>query len=148
VEFAITPEQERWRDRCLELAADFASRSTEQDRDATHPIENYDRPRREGFLHLTIPKRWGGSGHDFLSHTIAYEALGRGCPSTALAFTRVALTLGGAHGMFKGSRLEQLFRDGALAEIQPPPSDFCLWNIGLHELNLDPASMLPPMRPL
>jgi alkylation response protein AidB-like acyl-CoA dehydrogenase len=62
--------------------------------------------------------------------------------------TRVALTLGGAHGIFKGSRLEQLFRDGALAEIQPPPSDFCLWNIGLHELGLDPADALPPMRPL
>ena len=62
--------------------------------------------------------------------------------------TRVALTLGGAHGIFKGSRLEQLFRDGAIAEIQPPPSDFCLWNIGLHELGLDPASVMPPMRPL
>src|SRR5262249_50222910 len=62
--------------------------------------------------------------------------------------TRVALTLGGAHGIFKGSRLEQLFRDGALAEIQPPPSDFCLWNIGLHELGLDPADALPPMRPI
>jgi alkylation response protein AidB-like acyl-CoA dehydrogenase len=62
--------------------------------------------------------------------------------------TRVALTLGGAHGIFKGSRLEQLFRDGALAEIQPPPSDFCLWNLGLHELDLDAADALPPMRPL
>jgi hypothetical protein len=58
------------------------------------------------------------------------------------------LTLGGAHGTFKGSRLEQLFRDGALAEIQPPPSDFCLWNLGLHELGLDAADALPPMRPL
>ena len=62
--------------------------------------------------------------------------------------TRVALTLGGAHGIFKGSRLEQLFRDGAIAEIQPPPADFCLWNVGLHELELDPVEALPPMRPL
>ncbi len=398
MDFGLTAEQTRLRDRCLELAADFATRSPEHDRDASHPIENYDRLRAEGFLHLTIPKKWGGSGHDFLTHTIAYEALGRGCPSTALAFnmhasvvmpilesdevstgakrrlvdlvvhqgkmiggnfsetghtsligerpltvrarpvsggyritgrkmfasmiqaadyvlvlvypenataptagmlamippdaegrrvianwdtlgmratrsdsliledcwvpddavlyrsddirpfrnmganwfwgsytavylglagaaydelrkvvsarqpegyaqslawhpdvrrhiaelsadleaarlityrsawlrdnqgptpeamtamfrakymvgvaasriTRVALTLGGAHGIFKGSRLEQLFRDGALAEIQPPPSDFCLWNIGLHELNLDPAAAMPPMRP-
>ena len=61
--------------------------------------------------------------------------------------TRVALTLGGAHGIFKGSRIEQLFRDGAIAEIQPPPSDFCLWNMGLYELGLDPAQALPPMRP-
>jgi alkylation response protein AidB-like acyl-CoA dehydrogenase len=399
VDFEFSAEQRRLRDRCLELAADFATRSAAHDRDASHPIENYNRLRKEGFLHLTISREWGGSGFNFLSHTIAYEALGRGCPSTALAFnmhasvvmpilesdevtveakrriadlvvrqgkmiggnfsetghtsligerplsvrarpveggyritgrkmfasmiqaadyvlvlvypesatapsagmlamippdaegrrvianwdtlgmratrsdsliledcfvpdesvifrsddirpfrntganwfwgsytavylglagaaydelrkvvaerrpegysqplawhpdvrrhiaelsveleaarlityrsawlrdqqgatpettaamlrakymvgvatsriTRVALTLGGAHGIFKGSRLEQLFRDGALAEIQPPPSDFCLWNLGLHELGLDAADALPPMRPL
>jgi alkylation response protein AidB-like acyl-CoA dehydrogenase len=399
VDFDITTEQKRLQDHCLKLAADFATRSFQHDRDASHPTENYDRLRQDGFLHLSVPTKWGGSGADFLTHTIAYEALGRGCPSTALAFnmnasvvmpifmsedvtdetkrhladlvvgqgkmiggnfsetghtsllgerpltvrakpvdggyritgrkmfasmieaadfvvvlvypetatspsagmlamispdaqgrrvianwdtlgmratrsdslilqdcfvpddavlfrsddirqfrnaganwfwgsytavylglagaaydelrnvvserrpdgyaqslawhpdvrrqiaelsveleaarlityrsawlrdhegptqeatasmfrakyvvgqavsriTRVALTLGGAHGIFKGSRLEQLFRDGAIAEIQPPPSDFCLWNIGLHALDLDPAEMLPPMRPI
>ena len=86
MDFGLTPEQTRLRDRCLKLAADFATRSSDHDRDASHPIENYDRLRQEGFLHLTIPKHLGGSGFDFLSHTLAYEALGRGCPSTALAF--------------------------------------------------------------
>jgi alkylation response protein AidB-like acyl-CoA dehydrogenase len=399
VDFEFTAEQNRLRDRCIELAADFATRAAAHDRDASHPIENYNRLREEGFLHLTIPRELGGSGYDFLSHTIAYEALGGGCPSTALAFnmhasvvmpmleydlvtaqakqfvadlvvrqgkmiggnfsepghtallgerplsvraarvpggyritgrkmfasmieaadyvlvlalpeaareptaglfalippnvegrrvianwdtlgmratrsdslvledcfvpdeavllsaddirpfrevglnwlwgsytpvylglcgaaynelrkvlsarqpagysqplawhpdvrrhvaelavdleaarlityrsawlrdrlgpsreataamyrakymvgqatsriTRVALTLGGAHGIFRGSRLEQLFRDGALAEIQPPPSDACLWNIGLDELGLDPEQAMPPMRPI
>src|ERR1700751_4849264 len=61
--------------------------------------------------------------------------------------TRSALTLGGAHGIFKGSRLEQLFRDGALAPLQPPPADFCLYNIGIYELGLDPADVLPPLKP-
>jgi alkylation response protein AidB-like acyl-CoA dehydrogenase len=61
--------------------------------------------------------------------------------------TRMALTLGGAHGIFKTSRLEQLFRDGALGPLQPPPSDFCLYNIGFYELNIDPADALPPMKP-
>ncbi|MGE3783393.1 MAG: acyl-CoA dehydrogenase, partial [Alphaproteobacteria bacterium] len=61
--------------------------------------------------------------------------------------TRAALTLGGAHGIFKGSRLEQLFRDGALAQIQPPPADFCLYSMGLYELGLDPEDVLPPMKP-
>ncbi len=60
--------------------------------------------------------------------------------------TRVALTLGGAHGIFKGSRLEQLFRDGAIGPIQPPPADFCLWNMGIYELGLDPTDLLPPMK--
>jgi len=61
--------------------------------------------------------------------------------------TRVALTLGGAHGIFKGSRLEQLFRDGAVAPIQPPSADFCLWNMGIYELGLDPAELLPTLKP-
>lgn len=397
MDFALTPDQQRLRQRCLDLAADFATRSSQHDRDASHPVENYDRLRAEGFLTLSIGREWGGSGASFLDHTIAYEALGQGCPSTALAFnmhasvvmpvlqssevtraakelladlvvhqhkliggnfsepgttsllgerplsarakridggysvtgrkmfasmlqaadrvlvmtypdeatsphagmlamiapdapgrrvnanwdtlgmratrsdsliledcrvpdsavlvrsddmrrfrhdylnwfwgsytavylglaiaaydelrramharqppghaqplayhpdvrrhvaelsadleaarlityrsawlsdtqgptaettaalyrakyvvgeavsriTRVALTLGGAHGIFKGARLEQLFRDGAIAPIQPPPPDFCLWNMGLYELGLDPADVLPPMK--
>ncbi|WP_428533879.1 acyl-CoA dehydrogenase family protein [Rhodopila sp.] len=397
MDFRITEAQKRLRQRCLELAADFATRSAEHDRDASHPVENYDRLRGDGFLALTIEPSFGGLGFDFLGHTLAYEALGQGCPATALAFnmhasvvmpvlqspevtpaakhlladlvvrhgkmiggnfsepgttsligarplavrarkveggwrisgrkmfasmleaadyvlvmaypedaggpmagilllvapdapgrrvnpnwdtlgmratrsdqlvlddcpvedsamlyrsddirafrldylnwfwgsytavylglavaaydeirrvvsarrpagysqplayhpdvrrhvaemsaaleaarlvtyrsawlsdtegptpettaalyrakylvgeavsriTRTALTLGGAHGIFKGSRLEQLFRDGAVAEIQPPPADFCLWNLGVHELGLDPADLLPPLR--
>lgn len=62
--------------------------------------------------------------------------------------TRTALTLGGAHEIFKGSRLEQLFRDGALAPIQPPQRDFCLLNMSMFELDLDPADMLSPLRPI
>jgi alkylation response protein AidB-like acyl-CoA dehydrogenase len=61
--------------------------------------------------------------------------------------TRAALTLGGAHGIFKGSRLEQLFRDGALAPLHPPPADYCLYNMGIFELGLDPADVLPPLKP-
>jgi alkylation response protein AidB-like acyl-CoA dehydrogenase len=61
--------------------------------------------------------------------------------------TRMALTLGGAHGIFKSSRLEQLFRDGALGPLHPPPADFCLYNMGLYELELDPAEVLPPLKP-
>jgi alkylation response protein AidB-like acyl-CoA dehydrogenase len=398
VDFQLTQGQQRLQRRCLDLAADFSTRASEHDRDASQPTENYDRLRREGFLELTIPRSLGGSGASFLDHTIAYEALGQGCPSTALAFnmhasvvmpvlesaevsgeakqrvadlvvrqrrliggnfsepnttsligdrplnvrarpvdggysitgrkmfasmleaadyvmvmaypdtatspyagmlllvppnavgrrvdanwdvlgmratrsdslvldncrvaesalvfqsddirpfrhaylnwfwgsytavylgvavaaynemravmkarqpqgyaqplayhpdvrrhaaalsvdleaarlityrsawlsdtqgptpettaalyrakymvgeavsriTRVALTLGGAHGIFKGSRLEQLFRDGAIAPIQPPSADFCLWSMGIYELGLDPTDVLPPMKP-
>jgi alkylation response protein AidB-like acyl-CoA dehydrogenase len=399
MDFALTADQRHLQQRCLELAADFATRSAQHDRDGSHPTENYDRLRSEGFLALTIGKEWGGRGASFLEHTIAYEALGQGCPSTALAFnmhasvvmpvlqstevspaakelianlvvrqnkliggnfsepgttsligerpltaraqrmdggysitgrkmfasmleaadhvmvmaypddatspsagmlllvphgapgrrvnanwdtlgmratrsdaliledcrvpdsavlfrtddtrrfrsdflnwfwgsytavylgvavaaydelrrimhtrqphgyaqslayhpdvrrhiaelsadleaarlityrsawlsdtqgptpettaalyrakyvvggavtriTRVALTLGGAHNIFKGSRLEQLFRDGAIAPIQPPPADFCLWSMAIYELGLDPSDVLPPMQPL
>jgi len=86
LDFAISEEHRQLRERCRQLAADFATRSSAHDRDASHPTENYDRLRKEGFLELSIPKAFGGAGVGFLGHTLAYEALGQGCPSTALSF--------------------------------------------------------------
>jgi alkylation response protein AidB-like acyl-CoA dehydrogenase len=86
VDFRTTEEQNRLLQRCRELAADFATRSADHDREATHPTENYDRLRQEGFLELSVPREWGGSGVGLLGHTLAFEALAQGCPSTALAF--------------------------------------------------------------
>jgi alkylation response protein AidB-like acyl-CoA dehydrogenase len=86
VDFPLSSEQQDLQHRCRDLAADFATRSAAHDRDASHPSENYDRLREEGFLALTIGKEWGGLGAGLLDHTVAYEALGAGCPSTALAF--------------------------------------------------------------
>ena len=60
--------------------------------------------------------------------------------------TRTAMTLGGAHALFKTSPLERLFRDGAVAPVQFPPRDFCLSSLGLLELGLDPRDVLPPMK--
>lgn len=86
MDFQLSPAQQRLQEKCRELAADFATRSAAHDRVASHPAENYERLRAEGFLALTIDREWGGQGASFLDHTIAYEALGQGCPSTALAF--------------------------------------------------------------
>ena len=85
MDFALTPEQQRLQRQCRELAADFATRAAAHDRDASHPSENYDRLREAGFLALTAAKEWGGGDASLLDHTIAYEALAQGCPSTALA---------------------------------------------------------------
>jgi alkylation response protein AidB-like acyl-CoA dehydrogenase len=86
VNFRLSTKQQGLQEKCRELAADFATRSARHDRDASHPIENYQRLRDEGFLAFSVPPKWGGTGASFLDHTIAYEALGQGCPSTALAF--------------------------------------------------------------
>jgi alkylation response protein AidB-like acyl-CoA dehydrogenase len=86
VNFRLSKEQQGLQEKCRELAADFATRSGQHDRDASHPVENYQRLRDEGFLALSVAREWGGAGAGFLDHTIAYEALGQGCPSTALAF--------------------------------------------------------------
>lgn len=60
--------------------------------------------------------------------------------------TRTAMTLGGAHALFKTSPLERLFRDGAVAPVQFPPRDFCLASLGILELGLDPRDVLPPLK--
>jgi alkylation response protein AidB-like acyl-CoA dehydrogenase len=60
--------------------------------------------------------------------------------------TRTAMTLGGAHALFKSSPLERFFRDGAVAPVQFPPRDFALTSLGMLALELDPADVLPPMK--
>jgi len=60
--------------------------------------------------------------------------------------TRTAMTLGGAHALFKTSPLERYFRDAAVAPVQFPPRDFCLGSLGMLELGLDPRDVLPPMK--
>lgn len=60
--------------------------------------------------------------------------------------TRTAMTLGGAHALFKSSPLERYFRDGAVAPVQFPPRDFCLATLGMLELGLDPRDVLPPLK--
>ena len=86
MDFALSDEHRELQRRCRELAADFATRAAAHDRDASHPVENYRILRDEGFLALNVPKKWGGAGVGLLGHTIAFEALAQGCPSTALAF--------------------------------------------------------------
>ena len=86
MDFRISDEHRRLQRRCVELAADFATRAVEHDRDGSHPVENYRRLADESFLALNLGREWGGAGVGLLGHTIAFEALGQGCPSTALAF--------------------------------------------------------------
>lgn len=86
MDFRIGEEERRLQARCRELAADFAARAMLHDRDASHPVENYRILRDEGFLALNLPPQYGGAGVRLGGHTLAFEALGEGCPSTALAF--------------------------------------------------------------
>ena len=56
MDFQLTSEQQRLRNKCRELAVDFATRAAAHDRDASHPVENYVRLREDGFLALTVGK--------------------------------------------------------------------------------------------
>ena len=84
--FQVTADHKRLQQRCHILAQDFSERAAAHDRDASHPTENYDTLRREGFYGLNIPEEFGGAGVGLLGYSLAAEALAQGCPATALAF--------------------------------------------------------------
>ena len=84
--FHLTEEQETLRDTCRQLAADFAARTAQHDREASAPSENYEALKHAGLFGLTVPKELGGLGAGFLTWAIAAEELAQGCPSTALTF--------------------------------------------------------------
>jgi alkylation response protein AidB-like acyl-CoA dehydrogenase len=87
MEFHITDEHRRWQECARRLAKDFATRAARHDRDASHPVENYQALREAGFYALNIPRELGGEGLTLLGWSLAAEELARGCASTALAFT-------------------------------------------------------------
>ncbi|MFT5175888.1 MAG: alkylation response protein AidB-like acyl-CoA dehydrogenase [Gammaproteobacteria bacterium] len=94
MDFQLSQEQRHLQQRCQQLAKDFATRSATHDREASHPSENYQRLREEGFLAFNVPKERGGPGISFVAHTVAFEALAQGCPATALAFNMHASMVG------------------------------------------------------
>jgi alkylation response protein AidB-like acyl-CoA dehydrogenase len=86
MDFQITKDHEQLRQRCRQLAADFATRAATHDREASHPTENYAILQKEGFYALNVPQDLGGWGVGLLGYSLAAEALAQGCPSTALSF--------------------------------------------------------------
>ena len=86
MEFHITEEQRRLQERCRSLAADFASRAAQHDREASHPLENYAALRDAGLYALNVPTELGGAGVGLLGYSLAAEELAQGCASTALSF--------------------------------------------------------------
>ena len=66
------------------LAATFAARAAEYDRDGMFPHANIGLLAAEGLLSLTAPQADGGAGAGLLRVTELVEAIGQGCPSTAL----------------------------------------------------------------
>jgi alkylation response protein AidB-like acyl-CoA dehydrogenase len=86
MDFALTEEQRRLQATCRELAADFAKRAAEHDRDASPPRENYDALRKAGINALTIPKEFGGQGGGLLGYAIAAEEIAQGDAATALSY--------------------------------------------------------------
>src|SRR5690606_23908472 len=68
-----------------ELAAVFAQRAGEHDRDGTFPFENFKEMREAGCLAWTVPAALGGGGISLYELVSLQERLAYGDGSTALA---------------------------------------------------------------
>jgi alkylation response protein AidB-like acyl-CoA dehydrogenase len=79
-----------------ELAAEFAARAADIDREGRFPFENIARLKESGYLSLPIPAEFGGAGADLEAVCRAQRALAGGCASTALATNMHLFGLGAA----------------------------------------------------
>ncbi|MFB5678490.1 acyl-CoA dehydrogenase family protein [Paenibacillus terreus] len=67
-----------------ELAASFAERAAQHDREGSFPFENFADLRRAGYLKLTVPKAFGGDEISLYEMVQVQERLAYGDGSTAL----------------------------------------------------------------
>ncbi len=68
-----------------ELAADFATRAGEHDRNNSFPFENVDKMKAAGYTALVIPEKHGGLGADLEDFALCQEQLAQGCAATTIA---------------------------------------------------------------
>ena len=88
MDFDLNEEQKAWK----KIVHDFAEKELRpKAREVDEKEEfNWDAVRKGGpvgLLGMSIPEEYGGSDVDAISNAIAFEELGWGCGSTALAFT-------------------------------------------------------------
>lgn len=100
---AMRPDDDRFVELAAGLAAEFATRAAEHDRENTFVGENYDRMKAAGYTRMAIPEELGGSGASMRQTVYAQAALAKGCGSTALGvamhlYNTLALTYRWRHG--------------------------------------------------
>lgn len=81
----LTPRQDEIVELAAGLAARFAERAGEHDRENTFPAENWPVMADAGYLGLAVPHELGGLDADVTALLLAQERLAGGCAATALA---------------------------------------------------------------
>src|SRR2546428_7482081 len=76
-----------WVSGARDLATDFATRAPEHDTNDTFVAENYQAMRAAKIFSAPIPSDLGGGGASYAQHCTIIRTLGRGCGSTALAYS-------------------------------------------------------------
>jgi alkylation response protein AidB-like acyl-CoA dehydrogenase len=94
-----------------ELAADFATRATQHDRENSFPVENIARLKETGYTALLIPEKHGGLGGDIEDYIACQETLAQGCGATAIAINMHLFGIGSMVERAGGTPQERLFLD-------------------------------------
>ncbi|RTE06748.1 acyl-CoA dehydrogenase family protein [Paenibacillus whitsoniae] len=82
----IRNEEERaWTVKIEQLAARFAERAPQHDREGSFPFDNFADLREAGYLALTVPREFGGEERSLYELVLLQERLAYGDGSTALA---------------------------------------------------------------
>jgi len=84
-QFIKTSDQRKWLMKTEKLSKEFAKRADYNDRNGTFPFENFDALKTEGYLHLTIPKEFGGHGVSLYEFLLVQEKIAQGDGATALS---------------------------------------------------------------
>jgi alkylation response protein AidB-like acyl-CoA dehydrogenase len=92
--FALTEQQNAILALAGQLAAQFAERADEHDRNGTFPFENYTALHAAGYLRLPVPREYGGMGASLLDVVLAQERLAQGDGATAMAVAMTMQVLG------------------------------------------------------
>src|SRR5918999_2001910 len=83
--FDPTEEQQRWRDLAHEYAqGEIQPRAAQLDREQKFPYDIVAEMARLGFMGLTLPEQYGGSGGDFVAYNLALEEISRADTSVGI----------------------------------------------------------------
>ncbi|MEY2817029.1 MAG: hypothetical protein RL275_492 [Chloroflexota bacterium] len=86
--FDLTEEQKTWKKIVHEFAEkELRPKAREVDEKEEFNWEAFRKAGPVGLASMSIPEEYGGANVDMVSNAIAFEELGWGCGSTALAFT-------------------------------------------------------------
>jgi short-chain 2-methylacyl-CoA dehydrogenase len=83
--FDLTAEQKEWRDLAREYARGaIRPRAAELDKEQKFPYDIIENMAEIGFMGMTVPKEYGGSGGDFVAYNLALEEICRADTSVGI----------------------------------------------------------------
>ena len=120
MDFSLNPAQLDLQARARALAQDrIADRAAEVDRTEQYPFDHVEALVGAGFFGMTIPRRLGGGGHDYLDAVLVIEQLAQVCGPTARIVVEANMGAVGAIMAYGTEAQQRLAADLVLAGDKP-----------------------------